>query len=82
MITLTKIIINNANFVDNSGFKLTKDSMLPSVLLENKEGESVFFQEDQARDILDKANKLYEESGDVTTSQCIKHVMLGWIENF
>ena len=77
---LGKIIIENANYVKLSGFTLTQDDVLPSLLLTNGE-DKIFFQEESARDILDEANKLYEKTGNTTTPECIMSIMKGWVEN-
>ncbi len=82
--TLTEIIKHDADFVTNSGYRLTYDYIYSWIALDTKDGmddNAIFFQNEEADNLLEKAKKLYEETGDTFLDDCIMHCLKGWVEN-
>lgn len=82
--TLTEIINQDADFVINSGYRLRYDTAYSWVSLDTKDGvddNEIFFQNEKADTIFEKANKLYEKTEDTYFDDCLMHCLKGWVEN-
>jgi hypothetical protein len=82
--TLSNIVNDNAEFVKNSGYSMEYDIGYSWISLNTKSGmddEQIFFQGEQADNILEEANELYIATGDTLFDDCILHVVKPWVEN-
>ncbi len=80
-ITIKEIVLNNAEFVKNSGYSVNANQSMETVSIEhNEDSESdVFLQGHEASDFINEAQKTYEEA-DVTFDEALLHHAKPFIE--
>ena len=85
--TLSEIVKADAYYVSHDGVQLNWSEILCFISLDTKPAETdgdefiIYFQNEEASDLIDKAKKIYYQTGDTTMEDCIYHILKPWVDN-